>query len=771
MCCPDDTADGLKYSSTGTCTAQWIHCELALPTPHRRWLPSPAETETETDSRSDSGKKRKAGPHPWRNYAPPNVSSKCLAQLELSPCWCPMWLAASTSVFRQLSPRSRAPLLLYHTTCSLFAPPSQLPRSTSPVATRLSAPEMADHSGGRGGAPRGAFRTQRGAGRRRSQRRGGAAPAAPPQPPTTASNRGGGAGRGRGGKKRGGGKGKGKGNGNGTPAVPVVPDYTPTTAAPLPPALVDIGLNLTSRKFHHDRDEVMARAVSVGVRTVVLTGCEMRGNLDASKYAVQAADRARAARARGDTAPQALVFSTAGFHPHNAKQLRIPTDIDKLRELCAQPHVVAVGECGLDYNRDFSPRDVQVAAFKAQIQLAIELGMPMFVHERDAHDDLMACFDSFDAATLPDVVVHCFTGSEPALRAYIDRGFYIGLTGTLCMSQRGRELRRIASTIPLDRLMIETDAPFMSPVKSVRRCEPMHMVNVCEGVAKAYGLPYAQIAAATTANAARFFRFSDAFKAMKAGTAGGKATVATPPPPHVPPRSASAAGAGGGAGAGSGVYGDTTAAGAPASKPGVSAKTAPGSHRGSGSGGDSSSYVDTHCHLDTVLQRLKLQSLATLRKRCPAGLEGVVAIFCDPAAFSPSFGVWRSMLDEPGVYGAFGIVRDPVRWRRVVDGIVVVVLGAADHARLRLPCTAPSQREVLHSSAGCTDQGMPETSICCRIRRSGCCGVCLAVPNSHGFAFSNVLAVRGAVCADWVGLPLQPFPQGCSTFGLSDASA
>lgn len=269
--------------------------------------------------------------------------------------------------------------------------------------------------------------------------------------------------------------------------------------------LIDIGVNLTHRSFSRDRAEVIARARAAGVSALILTGTSVQHSREALSLSRQH--------------PGAL-YSTAGVHPHDAGRCGV-AGLAELRELLRDPSVVAVGECGLDFNRDFSPRPVQEQVFAAQVQLAIELGKPLFLHERDAHDAFVAVLDRAsvrpgaqpgERGALPvQAVVHCFTGSRAALAAYLARGFFIGITGWICDERRGRELQQLVKQVPLDRLMIETDAPFLlprdlKPRPADGRNEPATLAHIAAVVARCMGRPLAEVAAATTANARRFFK-------------------------------------------------------------------------------------------------------------------------------------------------------------------------------------------------------------------------------------------------------------------------
>lgn len=259
------------------------------------------------------------------------------------------------------------------------------------------------------------------------------------------------------------------------------------------PRLVDIGVNLTHRSFHADLPDVIARALAAGVDRMIVTGTSTWGSRAAAELA----------RAHPGT-----LFSTAGVHPHHAKDTDDDT-IPALAALLAEPFVVAVGECGLDYDRDFSPRDVQRSCFAAQLRLAAELQRPVFLHERAARADFTEIMREH-IGSVPAAVIHCFTGTEAELEAYLELGLHIGITGWICDDRRGTHLRDLVASIPEDRLMIETDAPFLlprdlRPKPKNRRNEPAFLPHVLEAVASAAGRPAEAVAAASTRVTEAFF--------------------------------------------------------------------------------------------------------------------------------------------------------------------------------------------------------------------------------------------------------------------------
>jgi TatD DNase family protein len=258
--------------------------------------------------------------------------------------------------------------------------------------------------------------------------------------------------------------------------------------------LIDIGCNLTHDSFDSDREQVLERAHEVGVVQMIVTGA----SADGSKMAL---DLAR-------EHPGEL-FATAGIHPHRASDFTDETET-LLRSLAEHDEVVAVGEAGLDYFRDFSPRDIQRDVFQRQLQIGIDSQLPLFLHLRDAHADFHQILSEV-RDQLSDVVVHCFTGSREELRDYLDLDCFIGITGWICDERRGTHMKEYLSEIPARRLMVETDAPYLKPrnlrprVKSHRN-EPRWLPWIVGTLAAVRDEHPEKLAAQTTENARRFFR-------------------------------------------------------------------------------------------------------------------------------------------------------------------------------------------------------------------------------------------------------------------------
>ena len=198
------------------------------------------------------------------------------------------------------------------------------------------------------------------------------------------------------------------------------------------------------------------------------------------------------------------------MHPHHARDCDDRT-LDALRTLAEDPKVVAIGECGLDFNRNFSPPEVQARWFEAQLELAAELGLPVFLHERDAVDRMLGILGEH-RARLAGAVVHCFTGDAATVARYLALDLHIGITGWICDERRGASLVEAARSIPLDRMMIETDGPFLLPrtlppeVMKARRNEPAFLPEVVKAIARATRRDELEIAAETTRTARSFFR-------------------------------------------------------------------------------------------------------------------------------------------------------------------------------------------------------------------------------------------------------------------------
>jgi TatD DNase family protein len=262
-----------------------------------------------------------------------------------------------------------------------------------------------------------------------------------------------------------------------------------------PPALFDIGINLAHDSYDADRGQVLRRALDAGVGQLIVTG----SCLESTERAITLVAEV----------PR-MLRCTAGVHPHHASSLTADA-LETLARLAADPAVVAVGECGLDYHRNFSPREAQREAFHRQLELATRLGKPLFLHQRDAHDDFMAILREHGRG-LPRAVAHCFTGTREQLLAYLDMGLWVGITGWICDERRGHHLKPLVGLVPAGRLMIETDGPYLLPRDLVprpasRRNEPAYLSHVARIVAADRGESFAALATHTTRTAREFFDF------------------------------------------------------------------------------------------------------------------------------------------------------------------------------------------------------------------------------------------------------------------------
>jgi TatD DNase family protein len=268
--------------------------------------------------------------------------------------------------------------------------------------------------------------------------------------------------------------------------------------------LIDTHAHLDFAKFDTDRAAVIERAKAAGVAAILNAGT----GVGSSQRAVELA------------AQYDMVYAAVGMHPHDAKKLD-GAALAELRNLASRPGVVAVGEIGLDFYRDRSPRDVQRRAFQAQLAWAARLGKPVIIHDRDAHDEILAILTDWaeglrnspltgngnpSAARLG--VLHTFSGDLAMAEKAIALGFYISISGPVTY-KNARQLPGIVQALPLDRLLVETDCPFLAPHPyRGKRNEPAHVRLVAERIAEIKGTSFDEVAQATTANAQRLFGFS-----------------------------------------------------------------------------------------------------------------------------------------------------------------------------------------------------------------------------------------------------------------------
>jgi TatD DNase family protein len=254
---------------------------------------------------------------------------------------------------------------------------------------------------------------------------------------------------------------------------------------------IDIGVNLLNAAFNEDREQVLHNARAVGVSPLIITGTTIRDSMEAQRYAAQHSGQC---------------YATAGIHPHNARLCGSRT-IEQLEICSTQNEVVAIGECGLDYNRDFSPRAIQRAWFEKQVELACAIKKPLFLHEREAFEDCYQILKQ-NCTKGTKMVIHCFTGTEQQLEKYLDLGCYIGITGWVCDERRGAQIASLIKRIPTDVLMLETDAPYLVP-RTLKprnsRNEPKYLIHIAQQIARIIGKDLGTLAAETVKNTVTFF--------------------------------------------------------------------------------------------------------------------------------------------------------------------------------------------------------------------------------------------------------------------------
>ncbi|MDG0996013.1 MAG: TatD family hydrolase [Gammaproteobacteria bacterium] len=262
-------------------------------------------------------------------------------------------------------------------------------------------------------------------------------------------------------------------------------------------ALFDFCLNLTSSQFKDDQALVLERAQQAGVSHYLIAGSDLADSEQAVELCTQHRHN---------------LYATVGVHPHNAKSWQADTRA-ALETLAARSEVLAIGEAGLDFHRNLSTEAQQEHAFREQIELSIQSDLPLFLHERDAHDRFREIISEY-LSQLNATVVHCFTGDRRALECYIEMGFYIGITGWICDERRGKHLHDLVSLIPQDRLLIETDAPYLLP-RSLRpkpknpRNEPCHLPHIAEHIARHRGDDTLALCRYSMDNAHRFLGLTE----------------------------------------------------------------------------------------------------------------------------------------------------------------------------------------------------------------------------------------------------------------------
>lgn len=258
--------------------------------------------------------------------------------------------------------------------------------------------------------------------------------------------------------------------------------------------MIDTHCHLNFESYNEDRDAVMTRAAQAGVTRVIIPATD----LDTSREAIDLA------------AQYDGVFAAVGIHPNSTANF-VSTDVDSVAELSQAPKVIAIGEIGLDYYRDRSPKEIQRLAFEAQLALASRLELPVIIHNRDASEDVMAILEAW-TRDLPDSlrdrpgVLHSFSAPQAIAERALAAGFYLGFTGPITF-KNADDLRRVAAMTPLDRILIETDGPFLTPTPHRgQRNEPAYVRFIAERLASIKQMSFETLAQATTDNAGRLFR-------------------------------------------------------------------------------------------------------------------------------------------------------------------------------------------------------------------------------------------------------------------------
>ncbi len=251
--------------------------------------------------------------------------------------------------------------------------------------------------------------------------------------------------------------------------------------------LFDTHAHLDDRKYDRDRQQMLAQAQQKGVQYIVNVGYD----LDSSQRSIALAEQ------------YPFIYAAVGVHPHDAAMVDEKA-LAKLQTLASHPKVVAVGEMGLDYYRDLSPRDIQQQVFRKQLELAKEAGKPVIIHDREAHGDVMRILKEAKASAIGGIL-HCFSGSWEMAQECLELGFYISIAGPVTF-HNARKLTEIAAKVPLDRLLIETDAPYLTPEPfRGKRNEASYVYYVAEKLATLRGMAIEELAEATTKNGLAVF--------------------------------------------------------------------------------------------------------------------------------------------------------------------------------------------------------------------------------------------------------------------------
>ena len=250
--------------------------------------------------------------------------------------------------------------------------------------------------------------------------------------------------------------------------------------------LIDTHAHLQMKDYNNDRDEVIARAAAEGVNYIINASFDLPSSQQAVKLAEEYEN----------------LYAAVGVHPHDAKSLDDRT-LEALRELSKHPKVVAIGEMGLDFYRDLSPRSIQKSAFEKQLRLAEDVGLPVIIHDREAHEDTLKILRQHSDQARG--VMHCFSGDTDFADECIDMGLYISFTGPVTYP-KSHQLREVVAHVPWDRFFVETDCPYLTPqFRRGKRNEPSYVKAVAKKIAEIRRTTFPETARRTTANAKALF--------------------------------------------------------------------------------------------------------------------------------------------------------------------------------------------------------------------------------------------------------------------------
>ena len=251
--------------------------------------------------------------------------------------------------------------------------------------------------------------------------------------------------------------------------------------------LIDSHAHLDMKDFEKDLEQVLDRAQNGGITHIIVVGIDIPSSFKALELAK-----------RYD-----FIFSTVGYHPHNADD----ADSHKLEELSglvSEPKVIAWGEIGLDFFRNYSPPEKQIEIFEQQLEMAFQFNLPVIIHDRESHEEVFEIIRK-KGIKKHEGVIHCFSGDYELAMAFIDIGYYISIPGTVTY-KNALQIQDVASRIPLERMLIETDAPFLAPVpKRGKRNEPLFVTHIAQKIAKLRGKDFKEVALQTSENAKRLF--------------------------------------------------------------------------------------------------------------------------------------------------------------------------------------------------------------------------------------------------------------------------